>query len=184
MTEAEKMMQGRMLGKPIQQVQDELADQQEMLSMQQAALKRFTELKQLVAWMQPKDKRISRYCFYGCWCLPEGAHSFVAGEGRPVDAVDKACQGQWFCYMCAKEEFRGIFDTQPKQCNPDHARYSFKFKYDKQHPAHYDKRRIICKDEWKVPMDTKYKWKKNCAKAVCECDKGLAIRLYKTWKAW
>lgn len=147
-------------------------------------LKRFVELKQLVAWLQPKDKRISRYCFYGCWCLPEGAHSFVAGEGRPVDAVDKACQQQWFCYECAKEEFRGIFDRKEKHCNPDKARYAFKFKYDKKHPAHYDKRRIVCKDEWKVPMDTKWKWRRNCAKAICECDKGLAIRLYKSWKAW
>merc|ERR1712110_950600 len=82
-------------------------------------MKRFVDLKKLVSWMQPYDKRISRYCMYGCWCLPEGAHGFVAGVGKPVDNVDKACMYLWFCYTCAKEDFG--------TCNPNLRRYSYKF---------------------------------------------------------
>lgn len=150
----------------------------------QAQLKRFVELKQLVSWLQPKDKRISRYCFYGCWCLPEGAHSFVAGEGRPVDLVDKACQYLWFCYTCAKQEFRGVFSGRSKECTPERQKYSFRFRYDKAHPAHYEKRDIICKDTFYNPMNTKDKWKSNCARAICECDRGLAKRLWRAWTHW
>merc|ERR1719219_3329905 len=147
-------------------------------------MKRFVELKQLVSWLQPKDKRISRYCFYGCWCLPEGAHSFVAGEGRPVDLVDKACQYLWFCYTCAKQEFRGVFLGKSKECTPDKQKYTFRFRYDRAHPAHYEKRDIICKDTFYHPMNTKDKWKSNCARAICECDRGLAKRLWRAWTHW
>lgn len=150
----------------------------------EAQLKRFVELKQLVSWLQPKDKRISRYCFYGCWCLPEGAHSFVAGEGRPVDLVDKACQYLWFCYTCAKQEMRGNFAGRQKECTPERQKYSFRFRYDKAHPAHYEKRDIICKDQFYFPMNTKDKWKSNCARAICECDRGLAKRLWRAWTHW
>jgi len=149
-----------------------------------SGLKRFVELKQLVSWLQPKDKRISRYCFYGCWCLPEGAHSFVAGEGRPVDLVDKACQYLWFCYTCAKQEFRGVFMGKTKECIPDKQKYDFRLKLDKAHPQHYDKRDIICRDSFYNPMNTKDKWKSNCAKAICECDRGLAKRLWRAWTHW
>lgn len=163
---------------------EEKQQQFDQLTSQQDMLKRFVELKQLVAWMQPKDKRMSRYCFYGCWCLPEGAHSFVAGEGRPVDLVDKACQNLWFCYVCARYDFKGVFSGKQKECVPDKRRYSFKFKYDALHKHHYDKRDIVCKDAWSNPMDTKTKQRSNCARAICECDRGLAIRLYKVWKHW
>jgi len=149
-------------------------------------LKRFVELKQLVSWMQPKDKRISRYCFYGCWCLPEGAHSFVSGEGRPVDLVDKACQYLWFCYTCAKKEFSMQIPTTTKykECVPDKQKYTFKFKYNKQKPADYAQRDIICKDHFYKPIDNVLKWKSSCAKAICECDRGLAMRLYRSWRHW
>lgn len=149
-------------------------------------LKRFVELKQLVSWMQPKDKRISRYCFYGCWCLPEGAHSFVSGEGRPVDLVDKACQYLWFCYTCAKEEFsiQITGTTKFKECVPDKQKYTFRFKYNKQKPADYSQRDIVCKDNFYSPINTVMKWKSSCAKAICECDRGLAMRLYRAWRHW
>jgi len=147
-------------------------------------LKRFVELKQLVSWMQPKDKRISRYCFYGCWCLPDGAHSFVAGEGHPVDLVDRACQLFWFCYVCAKQEMTAIIDGKEKTCVPDKTKYTFRFKYNKKKPNDYKQRDIICKDNWYLPMNTREKWKSNCAKAFCECDRGIAMRLYQSWKHW
>jgi hypothetical protein len=155
-----------------------------VLAGQSNLLKRFVELKQLVSWMQPKDKRISRYCFYGCWCLPDGAHSFVAGEGHPVDLVDRACQLFWFCYVCAKQEMTAVIDGKEKTCIPDKTKYTFRFKYNKKKPNDYKQRDIVCKDNWYLPMNTREKWKSNCAKAFCECDRGIAMRLYQSWKHW
>jgi len=171
--QATKTLSGDIANSTVQAAMDE-----------QGQLKRFVELKQLVSWMQPKDKRISRYCFYGCWCLPEGAHSFIGGEGHPVDLVDRACQLFWFCYVCAKQEMTAIIAGKKRTCDPEKTKYTFRFKYDKKKPAHYDSRDIICKDNWYNPMNTREKWKSNCAKAFCECDRGIAMRLYKSWKHW
>lgn len=33
-------------------------------------------------------------------------------------------------------------------------------------------------------MNNKEKWKSNCARAICECDRGLSMRLYRSWKHW
>jgi hypothetical protein len=140
-----------------------------------AAMKRFADLKKLVSWLQPKDKRISRYCFYGCWCLPEGAHGFVAGTGRPVDLVDKSCQYLWFCYTCAKEDFG--------HCNPNIRRYSYKFYWDTANRKDHSKRGIICTNGWRKHYNDRTV-KYNCARAICECDRGLAMRLYKYWTHW
>merc|ERR1711881_828214 len=112
-----------------------------------AAMKRFADLKKLVSWLQPKDKRISRYCFYGCWCLPEGAHGFVAGTGRPVDLVDKTCQQLWYCYTCAKEDFG--------RCTPNVRRYSFKFFWDRKDRKDHSKRGIICTNGWRKSYNSK-----------------------------
>lgn len=153
-------------------------------------LKRFSEFKQLVSWLQPVDKRITRYCFYGCWCLPEGAHSFVAGTGRPVDLVDRSCQQLWFCYTCAMAEFKYVFPSGViKRCDPTSRRYTFKFRYDKYRPKDYSKRDIRCKDDWHLPpyADTrpgKLRLKSTCARAICECDRGAAFRLGRFWRHW
>jgi len=160
------------------------SEDQIKLKNQEEQLRRFVELKQLVSWMQPKDKRISRYCFYGCWCLPEGAHSFVAGEGKPVDLVDRACQYLWFCYTCAKQDFKGIFGGRVKYCVPDAKRYAFRFSWNVLNKHDYTQRDIKCKDPWYRIMDAKFKQRSNCARAICECDRGLAMRLYKVWKHW
>ena len=159
-------------------------DQNDGLQNAAMILKRFTELKQLVAWMQPKDKRISRYCFYGCWCLPEGAHSFVAGEGRPVDESDRACQNLWFCYNCAKQEFRGVFSGKLRECAPDKTEYAFKLKFHKRDRNNYKKRNIVCRDQFYKNMHFRGQQKSNCARAICECDRGLAMNLFRSWKTW
>merc|ERR1711934_568559 len=112
-----------------------------------AAMKRFADLKKLVSWLQPKDKRISRYCFYGCWCLPEGAHGFVAGRGPPVDIVDKVCQQLWYCYTCAKDDFGS--------CNPNVRRYSYRFVWDTNNKQDYSKRKIICNNGWRPNYNSK-----------------------------
>merc|ERR1712048_1282263 len=133
------------------------------------------DMKKLVSFLQPKDKRISRYCFYGCWCLPEGAHGFVAGRGPPVDIVDKVCQQLWYCYTCAKDDFGS--------CNPNVRRYSYRFVWDTNNKQDYSKRKIICNNGWRPNYNSKTV-KFNCARAICECDRGFAMRLGKYADDW
>jgi len=149
-------------------------------------LKRFSEFKQLVSWLQTIDKRITRYCFYGCWCLPEGAHSFVAGQGQAVDLVDRSCQQMWFCYTCAMAEFKYTFPSGvTKYCNPTSRRYTFKFLWNRLRPKDYSKRNIKCKDKWILPpYASKHEQKQSCARAICECDRGAAFRLGRFEKHW
>lgn len=55
----------------------------------QTAARKFRQLKILVLWLQ-KQPRFGNYCYYGCYCLPEGAHDLSGGGyGEPVDMIDR-----------------------------------------------------------------------------------------------
>ena len=46
-------------------------------------LRKFRQLKISVLWLQ-KEQKVGRYCYYGCYCLPEGSHNIAAGGyGKP-----------------------------------------------------------------------------------------------------
>ena len=48
-------------------------------------LRRFKNLKAMVMSMQPAEVTVfGRYCYYGCWCLPQGQHNLASGYGAPV----------------------------------------------------------------------------------------------------
>ena len=49
---------------------------------------RYLQLKYSILFLQ-RQKFIGKYCFYGCWCLPNGAGDLGAGTGPPVDNIDK-----------------------------------------------------------------------------------------------
>ena len=52
-------------------------------------IRKFRNLKILVLWLQ-KEQKFGRYCFYGCYCLPEGSHNIAAGGyGKPLDKIDE-----------------------------------------------------------------------------------------------
>ena len=52
-------------------------------------VRKFRQLKIIVLWLQ-KSKQFGRYCYYGCYCLPEGSHNIAAGGyGRPKDEIDR-----------------------------------------------------------------------------------------------
>jgi hypothetical protein len=60
--------------------------------------RKFRQMKILVLWLQ-NSKKFGRYCFYGCYCLPEGSHNIAAGGyGKPQDSIDKACFDFKQCY--------------------------------------------------------------------------------------
>ena len=53
------------------------------------AARKFRHLKILVLWLQEKP-RFGNYCYYGCHCMPEGAHHLGgSGYGEPVDLIDR-----------------------------------------------------------------------------------------------
>ena len=52
-------------------------------------VRKFRQLKIIVLWLQ-KSKQFGKYCYYGCYCLPEGSHNIAAGGyGRPKDEIDR-----------------------------------------------------------------------------------------------
>lgn len=67
-------------------------------------LRKFRNLKILVLWLQ-NEQKFGRYCYYGCYCLPEGSHNIAAGGyGTPVDGIDRACRDFKQCYKCLISE--------------------------------------------------------------------------------
>ena len=61
----------------------------EMTEADRDFMMRYLQLKYSILFLQ-KQKFIGKYCFYGCWCLPNGAGDLGAGTGPPVDNIDKA----------------------------------------------------------------------------------------------
>ena len=70
-------------------------------------VRKFRNLKILVLWLQ-KEKKFGRYCYYGCYCLPEGSHDIASGGyGKPLDDIDHACFDFKQCYRCLVDEHKG-----------------------------------------------------------------------------
>lgn len=139
-------------------------------------LRRFRQLKEFVIWMSRVPK-FGKYCYYGCWCLPGGAHEDVAGKGEPRDEIDSACKLQTQCYECAN-----IDPDTRDGCNPDKAKYAYTFSQDENNPNDVLSRDITCHDKWiDEPGGNK---KSHCRRAVCECDRGLAYRLRTHEESW
>lgn len=52
-------------------------------------VRKFRQLKIIVLFLQ-KSQKFGRFCYYGCYCLPEGSHNIAAGGyGRPKDNIDR-----------------------------------------------------------------------------------------------
>ena len=67
-------------------------------------VRKFRHLKLLVLWLQ-KEQKFGRYCYYGCYCLPEGSHEISSGGyGKPIDNIDGACRDFKWCYQCLVRE--------------------------------------------------------------------------------
>ena len=82
--------------------------------------RKFRNMKILVLWLQ-EAKKFGRYCYYGCYCLPEGSHNIaMGGYGKPVDNIDRACFNFKQCYKCLLDEHadgQGLPKNTPK--SPD-----------------------------------------------------------------
>ena len=62
-----------------------------------------TSRKKILMWNFSID--FDRFCFYGCYCLPDAAiHDSSPGVGQPVDAIDNSCKELKQCYQCANRD--------------------------------------------------------------------------------
>merc|ERR1711881_34863 len=141
-------------------------------------LKRFKALKNSVLWMS-RDPRFGKYCYYGCYCLAalhESEGEFPPKQkGAPIDGVDAACKVQQDCYTCMSMD-----EDVKESCTTD-ARYHFDLTEDSNDPGNVDKRDMVCTDKFVSEGGNK---KTHCKRAVCECDRGLAIRLRDAEPDW
>lgn len=131
--------------------------------------RKFRNLKVLVLWLQIADQ-FGRYCYYGCYCLPEGSHNIAAGGyGQPVDNIDRACFDFKQCYKCLINEH---LDGEGLPRNPKSETYDGKckgenlgYKFDLFIRPNGTKV-IKCRDK-----------AGSCKRNICECDKKLAEQL-------
>lgn len=133
--------------------------------------KKLKQLKVLILWLQP-EHRFARYCFYGCWCLPDAEHKlFTVGYGKPVDNIDSSCKRQSQCYDCAQ------VDHSDRVCDASTMGYHYKLSYDPADPSNHMKKSIEC-------LDTPRGTKGSCRRSICECDKRLAEELREHFGEW
>lgn len=134
-------------------------------------LRKLKQLKVLILWLQP-EYRFARYCFYGCYCLPEAGHRlYTKGYGKPVDEIDNSCKRQTTCYECAQ------MDHPDKKCDSKKD-YNYVLEFDENDPNNHWKKSITCTDEG-TPGS-----KSSCRRAICECDKRMAEDLREFFDTW
>ena len=120
------------------------------------------------------------HCYYGCYCLA-ALHDSEGDlkpkqKGSPVDGIDLACKVQQDCYQCMQ------MDDDVKHSCTSNARYRYQLLKDEDDPDNVFKRDMVCTDKW-VSDDGGNK-KSHCKRAVCECDRGLAMRLRNAEHEW
>merc|ERR1711981_142363 len=92
-TEIDSMVRNSCAG---DQMCEQLMAELDMLNIERSTtdrasfLRRLKQLKALILHLQP-EHRFARYCFYGCWCLPDADHTIEAmGYGQPVDPIHES----------------------------------------------------------------------------------------------
>jgi len=122
-------------------------------------LRKFRQLKIAVLYLQDEQK-FGRYCYYGCYCLPEGSHNIASGGyGRPIDAIDRACMDFKQCYKCLIDEHGST-----RECRGEDSGYRMDLTVD----GNGDKQ-ILCTNKVN-----------SCRYNICQCDKALLKNLLST----
>lgn len=127
-------------------------------------LRKFRHLKMMVLWLQNEPK-FGKYCYYGCYCLPEGSHEIArGGYGKPLDKIDQACFDFKQCYRCLLDEHK----DEEKSCVGEDFGYKMELTFDA------DNKKILkCTNK-----------KGSCRYNICQCDKALAEKLGEHQDDW
>lgn len=136
-------------------------------NMDERQVRKFRGLKILTLWLL-KEAHFGKFCYYGCFCLPEGSHDIAdGGYGRPLDNIDAACFDFKKCYKCLIDEFDGDFFVNNQfnmghitkaECAGEELGYRHTLDVDGS-----GARSITCTN----PVGS-------CRRSICECDKKLA----------
>lgn len=114
----------------------------------------------MVMVLQPMNITIfGRYCYYGCWCLPNGQHNLAAGFGQPVDPIDEVCKEFSLCYKCIDIDFAGTCDVETR---------GYQWARNRVNGVTVD---VTCKNDPTINQNHR------CARYLCECDRILAVGL-------
>lgn len=122
----------------------------------EAEVRKFRQLKIVVLFLQ-KEQKFGRYCYYGCYCLPEGSHNIAAGGyGKPLDPIDQACFDFKNCYKCLEDEH-----ADDGGCRGEDVGYRMDLNTDAD-----GNNSVECTNK---PDSCRYN--------ICQCDKALAEKL-------
>merc|ERR1712003_277864 len=139
-------------------------EQSRMGPMDEVGVRRFRQLKVVVLWLQ-NERKFGRYCYYGCFCLPEGSHNLAAGGyGKPLDKIDRSCQKFKQCYRCLNEEY----GNTEKGCKGENLGYRFK---------------LLTNEDGTKDIECTNRVG-SCRRNICECDARLARDLSKYESEW
>merc|ERR1719361_2438269 len=130
----------------------------------------FRNLKVLVLWLQIADQ-FGRYCYYGCYCLPEGSHNIAAGGyGKPLDPIDQSCFDFKQCYRCLIDEHKDQHQNKSHDgaCRGEEIGYAYELMEDQDGVKSID-----CLNK-----------AGSCRRNICECDKALAVKFAKHEDSW
>jgi hypothetical protein len=138
--------------------------------------RKFRNLKLLVLWLQSEQK-FGKYCYYGCYCLPEGSHNIAAGGyGKPVDGIDRACFDFRTCYKCLLDEHEDDARIPTGYANgkfPAESCAGELVGYQANLVENDGVRSIECTNKLGA-----------CRRNICECDRRLAIKLGELEQTW
>lgn len=128
----------------------------------------------LIGATQPRQNKklmeFGKYINYGCHCFQNGADS-MRNNIKPnadivVDTIDSSCQSHQQCYACIRvdQNLNSYASNTPKSCEPSETHYKI----------------VVTMDQNKEPeMFCDLSENDDCAFAACECDKKLALELYR-----
>jgi len=155
-------------GKPVSCTTDERMGLSAPMTPFQTAPRKFRQLKLMVIFLQ-KEPGFGKFCYYGCYCLPEGAHDLSGGGyGEPVDRIDRTCKQFNQCYSCAKLG-NGQLEGTSEECIGEYTKYRFKMIEDEE----TGEKSIMCRNK-----------PGTCARHICECDKRMAEDLSRYEDDW
>jgi len=135
-----------------------------------AQVKRFRNLKSMVLSLHPNPvPPFGRYCYYGCWCLPNGQHNLASGFGQPIDPLDQVCKEFAMCYKCIDIDFAGT-------CDPDAVGYNWgRVPAGCNHDTCTD---VTCVNNPETSTNAR------CRRFICECDRILALGIRAYHSVW
>jgi len=136
----------------------------------EAQVRKFRTLKIAVLWLQ-NEQKFGRYCYYGCYCLPEGSHNIAAGGyGIPLDDIDRSCFEFKQCYKCLLAEHAGDHKGIGEEgiCAGEEHSYKMDLFKDINGEKH-----IECTNKLG-----------SCRRNICECDKALSEKLARYEETW